>query len=477
VPPLPLVIDLDGTLIFTDMLYESALQFLKKKPLGVFLLLFKLLQGKAALKSFLAQQTLIHAEFLPYNQALIAFIQEQKKSGHPIILCTASNMNIAQRIAEHLNLFDEVIASDEKTNVIADTKAQILNQKFGKGHYIYAGNSKEDIPVWQNAKEAILVNTPQKISQQVLLFGNVRQTLPRNIHWIKCWLKALRVHQWLKNILLFIPLIAAHQIQSLDAWKHLLLAFFAFGFCASSVYITNDLLDLDNDRQHPNKCNRPFASGDLPITQGILAASMLLLLGFKMATFVNPSFVMILLTYYILTSLYSFKLKRLSLIDCLTLAMLYTIRIIAGGLAYHTAVTFWLLACAFFLFYSLALIKRYSELQLLIQNEKQHTNGRDYHIHDTSLIYTLGINSGLASVIIFALYLNSPNVFKLYQQPEIAWASIPVLLFWISWMWQQTHRGHMNDDPVIFAIKNKTSLMTGIVFASLLALATTGWIW
>ena len=474
---IPLVIDLDGTLVFTDTLYESALQFLKKNPLGLFTLLFKLLQGKAALKAFLAQHAPISAEHLPYNQALIEYIQQQKALGQRVILCTASNMRIAQDIASYLNVFDEVIASDANTNVIGATKAHILNQKLGKENYIYAGNSKDDIPVWQNAKHAILVNTPKDVAQKAEQHGNVILHFKRQSQHLKTWSKALRLHQWLKNILLFIPLIAAHHLKFIDAWQHLLLAFFAFGCCASSVYITNDLLDLENDRQHPKKCKRPFASGDLPITHGLLASALLLLLGFKIALLVNASFLKILLAYYGLTSLYSFQLKRIALMDCLLLAMLYTIRIIAGGVATQTTITFWLLASAFFLFYSLALIKRFAELQILAQKGQQHTQGRDYHLDDKSLIHSLGISSGLGSVIIFALYLNSPNVFNLYKQPEIAWASIPVLLYWISWMWQQTHRGHMDDDPLIFAIKHKTSLCTGLVFTGLLALATTGLPW
>ena len=473
----PLVIDLDGTLIFTDMLYESALQFLKKKPLGIFTLFFKLLQGKTTLKSFLAEHTSIPVALLPYNQELIEYIQKQKLSGKKIILCTASNIQIAQSVAAHLNLFDDVIASDAHINVIGKTKANILNQKLGKGNYTYAGNSKEDIAVWENSKHAILVNTPKDVTHHAKKHGNVILNFKRQSQHLKNWVKALRLHQWLKNILLFIPLIAAHHIQSIDAWIQLLLAFFAFGCCASSVYITNDLLDLDNDRQHPKKCKRPFAAGRLSIPHGLIVAGILLLSSFKIASLVNSSFFIILLTYYGLTSLYSFKLKRMALIDCQLLAVLYTIRIIAGGLATQTPLTFWLLASAFFLFYSLALIKRFSELQLMAQKGQKRTQGRDYHLEDKSLIHGLGISSGLAAVIIFTLYLNSPNVFKLYRQPEIAWGCIPVLLFWISWMWLQTHRGLMNDEPLIFAIKHKTSLFTGLLFAGLLLLATTGLPW
>lgn len=474
---LPLVVDLDGTLIFTDMLYESAIQFLKKKPWGLFSLFFKLLQGKASLKSFLAKNVAIQADILPYNQTLINYIKQQKKMGQKVILCTATHSKIAENIASYLNLFDEVIASDANKNIIGEKKADILNQTFGKGNYIYAGNSKEDIPVWKSAQQAILVNTPKTVAKKAKQQNNILLTMTPQNQSVKTWFKALRVHQWLKNILIFIPLIAAHQLQSLAALQHLLFAFFAFSFCASSVYITNDLLDLESDRRHPKKCKRPFAAGDLPITQGIFASIVLFISGLKMALYVNPSFLMILLIYYGLTTLYSFKLKRIALIDCLLLATLYTTRIIAGGVATDTPLTFWLLASAFFLFYSLALIKRFAELKLLRHKGMNKTQGRDYHLDDESLIHGLGIGSGLGAVIIFALYLNSPNVFELYRQPEIAWLTVPVLLFWISWMWQQTHRGQMDDDPLVFAIKHKTSLITGLLFTTLLALATKGLPW
>lgn len=459
------------------MLYESALKFLKQKPWKIFSLFRRLIKSKASLKSYLATHTQISPEHLPYNIDLIEFIKQQKTAGQKIILCTASNLKIAENIAQYLNLFDEVIASDEKRNIIGKNKAAILTQKFGKDGYIYAGNSKEDIPVWESAREAILVNTPKTIQIKALKKGNVHVNLPRKIDKLKTWFKALRIHQWLKNILLFVPLIAAHQVQSIEAWQQLILAFLAFGFCASSVYITNDLIDLENDRKHPKKCRRPFASGEIPILQGMLVTPILLIIGLQIARLVNQHFVFVLMSYYLLTTIYSFKLKRMGLIDCITLAMLYTMRLIAGGMACRVSLTFWLLACAFFFFYSLALIKRFAELQLLSQNHKKSASGRDYHLMDASLVHTLGTSSGLGSVIIFALYLNSPNVFNLYRQPEIAWASIPILLFWVSWMWQQAHRGHMDDDPLLFAIKKKTSLIAGLCFTSILAIATTGVPW
>jgi 4-hydroxybenzoate polyprenyltransferase len=281
----------------------------------------------------------------------------------------------------------------------------------------------------------------------------------------------------MKNLLLFVPLLAAHKLTNLDTWLALILAFFSFSLCASSVYIVNDLLDLESDRQHPRKCDRPFASGLVPTWMGIVLAPLLLLSSLTLAQYVGGTFLPWLLFYFVLTCAYSWGLKRLMLVDCLTLAMLYTVRIIAGAAAASMALSFWLLAFSVFLFLSLAFVKRYAELQEQLLNGKQKAHGRGYYTSDAPLVQMLGIASGYAAVLVLALYLNSDAVVQLYRAPEFVWGAVPVILFWVSWMWMKAHRGEMHDDPLVFAVKDRASLISGVVFAAVLATGTVGRPW
>jgi 4-hydroxybenzoate polyprenyltransferase len=321
------------------------------------------------------------------------------------------------------------------------------------------------------------VNASAGVRAKALERGTVEKEFPRPpVGWSSLG-KMLRVHQWLKNLLLFVPLLAAHDLANLSAWGNLALAFVAFCLCASSVYIANDLLDLESDRLHPRKRLRPFASGTVPIGVGVLVAPVLLCLSLWLGGLVNSSFFLWLLGYFLLTCLYSWLLKRLMLIDSLTLAFLYTLRIIAGAAAAGQVVSFWLLAFSVFLFLSLAFVKRYAELELQRLNGKMKLHGRGYHTDDGSLVQTMGITSGYAAVLVLAMYLNSDAVVQLYRSPEVIWGTVPVVLFWISWMWMQAHRGLMNDDPLVFAVKDRASLAAGLVFALILYAGTRNSLW
>ncbi len=470
----PIVVDLDGTLVFTDMLHEMVVALLKEKPWYVFLLPFWLFKGKAHLKQKLSNKFTFKADSLPYNQELISWLQEQKIKGYSLVLCTASDISIAKAIAIHLDLFDQVIASDGCVNLAGSNKAKVLIQNFGEKAFDYAGNSKIDLLVWEYSKNAIVVNASPKVLSRAQSKFNVSQVFAPRKFKLAAYLKSLRVHQWLKNLLLFIPLLASHQVLDFNSLQKLLFAFISFSLCASAVYIANDLLDLESDRQHPRKKLRPFASGALPIWQGIIFAPILFISSLCVSSFVNKNFTYGLLVYFFITCWYSWKLKRLAIIDCIALALLYTIRIIAGALAIQNILSFWLLAFSVFLFLSLAFVKRYAELEVMILKGSNKVHGRAYLTTDAPLIQTMGVTSGYASVLVLALYLNSEIVQKLYKTPEIIWAAVPVMLFWISWIWLQAHHGKMHDDPVIFAVKDKASLISGVIFALILMAGALG---
>jgi 4-hydroxybenzoate polyprenyltransferase/phosphoserine phosphatase len=471
----PLVVDLDGTLIHTDMLHESAIRVLRDKPWDTLRIPFWLSKGKAVLKQHLALRTEFDPKCLPYNDELLNWLKQQKADGRKLILCTASDRAIADSIAKHLEIFDEVLASDGLINLEGERKAELLERRFGRAGFDYVGNSSADLNVWQRARSAVLVNAPAALAEQAGAYCEVTQVFPPRPLGVTEGRRILRVHQWLKNLLLFVPIFAAHQLTSIDIWQSLILAFCAFSLCASSVYVANDLLDLESDRLHPRKRNRPFASGHVPVWMGVVLAPLLLLVSLGVGAYVGGSFLSWLAFYFALTCAYSWGLKRLMLVDCLTLAMLYTLRIVAGAAAAGISLSFWLLAFSVFLFLSLAFVKRYAELEVQLLSGKEKAHGRGYYTSDAPLIQTLGIASGYASVLVLALYLNSDVVLMLYHTPEIIWGAVPVMLFWISWMWMQAHRGNMHDDPLIFAVKDKASLLAGVAFAAVLIAGTVGW--
>ncbi len=454
----PLVVDLDGSLIHTDMLQESAIHFYLRQPLTFFKLPLQLLKGKAALKAHLASKSAFNPSLLPYHQELISWLKIQKSQGRQLILCTASDQLIAQQIADHLGLFDEVISSNGHINLKGQTKAHILEQRFGFEGFDYVGNSKTDIAVWARARQAHMVNNSKFLKKKIEKIAKLEQVFSAPTASLSVWFQALRGQQWLKNILLFIPLLAAHQLNDMNHWGLLILAFFSFSLCASSVYLTNDLLDLEADRQHPRKKNRPFASGTLPIWQGMFVAPCLLILSLFIGLQINLGYFYCLLCYFALACAYSWSLKRLILVDCITLASLYTLRIIAGAFVVSIDLSFWMLTFSIFLFLSLAFIKRCAELKIQTKNKIDKISGRGYYVTDGPLIEAFGIISGYISVLILALYINSDTILKLYKAPVLVWPIVPLMLFWVSWVWLNVHRGIMSDDPLLFAIKDRSAL-------------------
>ena len=358
----PLVIDLDGTLLRSDLLLESGLLFLRSRPTRALLPLKWLLSGKVHLKEQLAKSTPLDVAHLPYDPEVIAFIKEEKAKGRVIVLATASHKIYAEQVAAHLNLFDHIFAT-ETVNLSATAKRDLLVKEYGQKGFDYAGNSHDDLPVLAAARHAYLVNPQRGLHEKAEALGNLSRVIQQNVNSLKVWTKALRLHQWLKNILIFIPLLASHQITSTHLLLNSLLAFVLFGLCASGVYLFNDLLDLADDRNHATKRHRPFASGQLPILAGLYAVPSLFIVAFTGALTLLPwKFAMALEFYFALTLLYCLLLKKKTVADVIALAMLYTMRIIAGVYACGLNLTFWMLAFSMFIFLSLALVKRYAEL-------------------------------------------------------------------------------------------------------------------
>ena len=470
----PIAVDLDGTLVHTDMLHESLLAMLRNHPARVLSTPYWLSRGKAYFKKQVADFADFDPGSLPYNEELLQWLKLQKQQGRKLILCTASDRSVAQRIADHLDIFDQVFASDGDTNLSGKQKAKLLVQHYGDRGFDYVGNAHVDLQVWQHANAAILINCDGRLSRQVHQAHHVTAEFNCKKPVWPVIAKALRVHQWAKNLLLFMPILASHQVADSTAWLLLIMAFLAFSFTASGVYLLNDLLDLENDRRHLRKRLRPFASGRLSIIVGVLLAPLMVIAGVMLAYLVGHLFFLVLLFYFITTTLYSWWLKQFIILDCLVLAMLYTLRIIAGTVAVSLDISFWMLAFSIFLFMSLAYVKRYAELQEQDGNSDKRLYGRGYYPGDASLVQMLGIVSGYLSVLVLALYINSDVVIRLYQIPELVWAAVPVMLFWISWIWLKAHRGEMHDDPVVFAIKDKVSLLSGVLFAIVVLIASVG---
>lgn len=461
----PLVIDLDGTLLRSDLLLETGVAFLRNNPLRILNTLKWLLRGKATLKEKLALATELDVSVLPFDPNVIDLIVRERNGGRQIVLATASHCSLAEQISSHLQLFDKVMASDSNCNLSSTRKSNLLVEYYGEKGFDYVGNSLDDIAVWKSARHAYVVNPEAGVEKKARQLGNVIEVIQSNKPTLKDWSKALRLHQWLKNALIFVPLLAAHQLTNPVMLVQGVIAFIMFGLCASSVYVLNDLLDLADDRHHVTKKHRAFASGRISIRSGLTIFPMLLLCAFFGAMVLPWEFPAVLVAYYILTLAYSLLLKRKMAVDVISLAMLYTIRIVAGAAAFSLPLTFWILAFSMFIFLSLALVKRYAELyDARVKGRTEKTRGRGYFPADLEMIASLGASSGYLSVMVLALYIHDQVTAELYTHPQVIWLACPLLLYWITRVWMLTHRGEMHDDPVVFAIRDKTSLIVGAMF-------------
>ncbi len=463
----PLCVDLDGTLIATDTLWESMLLLLKQRFFLVFLLPLWLLKGKAYLKDQIAQCVTLDVTHLPYREKVLAFLRQEKDKGRLLVLATATHHSIAKAVASHLKLFDEVIASDVQINMKGTIKRDALKQRFEVFDYI--GDSKADLPILQAAQDAFLiVPCPSPLLQHIQCPPERRFSVPKRTVWI--WFKALRSYQWVKNLLIFLPLVLSHQLSDVVLFKNAVLAFIAFSLMASSGYVLNDLLDLTADRAHPSKKYRPFAAGQIPIQYGLVLFIVLVSLSLFISLWqLSLIFTIFVVLYLLFTISYSFYFKHKLVTDVIILAGLYTLRILAGGFAVDVPISSWLLAFSMFIFTSLAFLKRY--LELLQPFDATVVKNRDYEVADVPIIGSAGLISGYLAVLVFALYIDSETVTKLYRTPFYLWIICPILLYWITRIWFLARRQKVLDDPVQFALTdNRTWLvMIGTVLLILLA--------
>ena len=475
-----LAVDLDGTLVATDTLWESLLTLLKQQPLTLLQAPGWLLRGKAPFKRKVAEHVTLDPAALPYRAPVVALAREAHGAGRPVVLASACDRSIAEAVAAHLGCFTAVVATDPSENCSGQQKADRVREAVATHQGIpaeqvefdYAGNARPDLPVWAQAQTAYLVDTPAPTAKQAKPLGKAIELVPRRTGVFAALVRTCRPHQWVKNLLLILPLVLAQRGDQWGQWLLLAFAFLAMGLCASAVYLVNDLLDLRADRLHPTKRTRPLAAGTLPVPIGIAAVPAVVAAAFVLAALTLPGlFVAGLAAYTLSAWAYSVRVKGKAMLDVVWLACLYVLRIILGGLAVTVTTSAWLLAFALFLFLSLAFAKRYSELRLL-EDEGQHkTEGRGYRTSDQQLVSTMGIASGYLGVLVFALYINSDAVVGLYRHPEALWPVCPLLLYWVSRLWMRASHRELRDDPLLFALTDRVSyiVVATIAVAAMLA--------
>ncbi len=459
---LPLCVDLDGTLVKSDTFLDSLMVLGRRHPVALLSTPLWAVKGKAYFKSQVASRVTLDVAHLPYNRPLLDYLEEQHAAGRKLYLATGADRVLAWRVAAHLRIFDDVMASDGTVNLTGKNKLEHLQQKFAADGFDYIGNAMPDLPLLQGAQEAMLANPHLGLSSAlksrniVVSRKFVDRTSPP-----AAMAKALRLHQWAKNLLVFLPLLLAHKFQPAPVLTAVA-AFFCFCFIASATYIFNDLLDLEADRVHLNKRRRAFAAGDLSITAGIATSVLLAALSLTMAAFLPRNFLIYLLLYLVTTLTYSMVLKRIVLVDVIVLSGLYTVRMVAGSAATDTLISPWLAAFSIFFFLSLAMVKRFSELQNLRARGANPNNTRGYLLSDIEQVRSFGTASAYASIVIFALYINGHDVAMLYHHPDRMWLITPFMILWVSRVWLLASRGVLDEDPVVFALTDRASLLLGL---------------
>jgi 4-hydroxybenzoate polyprenyltransferase/phosphoserine phosphatase len=471
-----LFVDLDGTLIQTDLLHESLL-LLSRQSIGLLLrAILRLGHGRAVFKRAVSEAVTPEIRKLPFRTEVLDFVSKQRLQGRKVILATAADSTWAQSVADELGVFDGILASDGVHNLKGTAKLQAI-QAYCREHrhaqFDYIGNSYVDLPIWRKAHGVYMVAPSAALVAEVRKFSEPAGILGTWKSATRSALSALRPQQWVKNILVFVPLVASHKMFTFALAKPAAIAFVCFCFCASAVYVLNDLADISADRCHPTKRKRPFASGALPIGWGLPLASGLLILGFALSGLTLPAgFSVALAVYFVTTCVYSFHAKRIAMLDVLILGGLYTIRVFAGGMATAIVISEWLAAFCMFLFVSLAFAKRYAELERLLRDNEPQASGRGYRVSDITLIESMGTASGYIAVLVLALYVNSEQMKTLYRNQWPLLLVCPVLMYWLGRVWIKAERGELSEDPIVFALRDRISAYLGVVIIILLILGS-----
>jgi 4-hydroxybenzoate polyprenyltransferase len=457
---IPLCVDLDGTLVKIDTLHQALFLLLRRDFLSIFRIPGWFLKGKAYLKDQVMQRVALDAPVLPYNQSFLSWLREEHATGRKLVLATASNYRTAEAVADHLGLFSETISSCAEHNMRHNRKLDAIRERFDR--FAYAGTDAADFPLWDAAEEVILVN-PSTAAKKAYA-AKADRIFEERRPVFRMLIKAMRCHQWLKNVLIFTPMLLAHRFRDPSCIADSLLAFFSFSLAASSIYVLNDLFDLSADQHHPRKCKRPFASGDLSVPVGMLLFPLLVAASIGISLSLPPRFTGVMLVYLIITTLYSWRLKQIAIADVLTLAILYTMRILAGSVGTGITSSEWFIEFSIFLFLSLAIVKRVSELREMDNEEIDHTKReRGYRRDDLPLLQSFGTAAGYIAVFVFTMYLGSEKVAQLYRRPHILWLFCPLLLYWVTRIWHLAWRGKVDDDPLAFAAKDPQTYLVGAI--------------
>ncbi len=450
----PIAVDLDGTLVKTDTLIELWLRLVRRDAGAIIKSIWWLRRGKAYFKEQITSHVQISVETLPYNPAVLDFLKRQKKLGRELWLVTASDSRVARQVANHLTVFTGVMGSSDGTNLSGRNKANALINKFGARGFEYIGNSRRDLAVWEKAYVAHVVTNSRRLRGRIVKVARLGRVWPTQAQWFRTVGKAMRPHHWVKNLLLLIPMLADHQI-SLSVGVRVGGAIVIFSLMASAIYLINDMFDLEADRRHPVKKYRPLAAGQLSVEQAMTLVGLLLGGAMLIAAQYNFEFIRIMACYFILNIIYSFGAKQVAVLDVILLAVLYGIRVMAGGAAASVVLSDWLMALILFLALSGALMKRYIELyQVKLEVANGNISGRGYNKTDMALVGQMGITSGYLGVLVMALYLNSTQVTRLYRHPGYWWLVALLLLYGVSRGWLNAYRGRIDSDPVMYIIRD-----------------------
>lgn len=467
----PLAVDLDGSLIRTDLLHESATRFVVARPWSLGSLAAWARKGPGPLKAELASAISIDVGVLPYREDVVDWLREEADSGRVLVLASASDQRLVQAVADHLGIFDEAMGSTAGRNLKGAEKANALCARFGEKGFEYVGNHRDDLPVWATASVAHVITSSKSLRAAAGSVSELGRSFDAPKMSLRTFATMLRPYQWVKNILVLLALVTAQRLNDPVAVWHAVAGVVIFSVLASSVYVLNDLADLDHDRHHPTKRRRPLAAGTVSLLTAWLVWPTLMAAAFALSALLEPwKFTLVLFAYYVTTVAYTFWLKRQPIADVVTLAGLYSVRVIAGVAAIAVSVSIWLLTFSLFFFLSLALIKRVSELERA-RRDAAMVGGRGYRNADLELLSSYGVSSGIAAVVIFSLYVNDRKTAELYQAPEILWGALPILLAWTMRTWLIAHRGELDEDPILFAAKDRWSLLAGLGIAAVFVAA------